>query len=329
MKNYVFYLLAFLGIMLTSCESNELASDDPTTDPTDVYIAGYSKDTFEVEHAFLSKNGAQISLAGSEVGSTATKVVVSNGDVYVLGEIDGKSTLWKNGQIFWQDTSTDVIASYANDLKVVGNDVYISGVQVDQSTNFAPVYWKNGVKTLLDNFDYASTIQPVLIDVSGNDVYVAALHYENTFDIVYWKNGVRNIVSENTNHKVTDLVVQGNDVYMAGYLDWIQGEPGVGVYWKNGIKTDVSNSLYITGIAVENNNVYLAGIGSSGSVANTWLNLSPTTLTGATSIDDIFVKNGNVYLIGYDSTNQISKSYINGVSADLPTNVVGTSIFAD
>ena len=71
----------------------------------------------------------------------------------------------------------------ATSISVVGNDVYVAGVEVEGPVNLT-MYWKNGNPVKLT--DGSTWAEAKSITVSGNDVYVAG--FEDGV-AKYWKNG--------------------------------------------------------------------------------------------------------------------------------------------
>lgn len=91
-------------------------------------------------------NGVPTALAE---GFDASAVAVSeNGDVYVAGYTYGRlGALWKNGELIILN-HVDYHTAYAYGLFLYGDDVYVAGSEIIRNV-YAPVLWKNGVRTEL------------------------------------------------------------------------------------------------------------------------------------------------------------------------------------
>lgn len=116
--------------------------------------------------------------------------VSENGDVYIAADkiIDNtgrtRATCWKNGneiQLSYESGNT-----YAKSVYVEGNTVYVSGAECKTTSHFSAVYWGNGQKVLLHNYNtdgYDATTASIA--TAGGFTYVAGMHKGN----VYWANG--------------------------------------------------------------------------------------------------------------------------------------------
>lgn len=146
---------------------------------------------------------------------------------------------WKNGT--WNTLAPAISGTSAEVYAVcIQNGIlYAAGSSEDASGYKEPGYWKDGTWTALPR-ETANTDGYVLaIAVSGNDVHAAGTVKEPTgsYDLgAYWKNGVLVTYAHGTNnHNVTDIAVNGSDVYVSGtYSD---GSTEIGGYWKNGLWT--------------------------------------------------------------------------------------------
>ena len=124
------------------------------------------------------------------------------------------------------------------------------------------------------------------------------------------------------------------DVYVAGYI--MTGSGTTAAYWKNGVLTTLGDSLSFSqasGIAVQGNNVYVAGTyGLANEYAVYWKNGVATTLSpGSYSAEascialqgsDVYI-GGAIYSITSQTSNLISTSnqpvyWKNGVATTLP-----------
>jgi hypothetical protein len=120
-------------------------------------------------------------------------------------------------------------------------------VQVDNSAGLSGGYTTAGVAVI------------------GNDVYVAGVVPDYSFDGGYWKNGTFNSINNGAFHPLAILPL-GNDLYIPGYTYTGTGSTYSiqGAYWKNG--TLISFPLAVGGInsvAVNGTDIYLLGIDSN------------------------------------------------------------------
>ena len=257
----------------------------------DVYVAGYkvgwSPRTNPIPHGVYWKNGIPAEVFSRsgfpENPYELSSLVVSNNDVYMVGELLGSSaTYYKN------ENPIDLsYGSRALSIAVSGNDAYVCGAKFN-GTNYVAVYWKNGYPVNLT--DGSKEVFATSIAVSGNDVYVAGTEYNGPIGIAkYWKNAILvNQTDGITRTEANSIAVSGNDVYMAG-TQWegnlIQNSSGttyrnpIAKYWKNGnpIKlTDGSKWAEAKSIVVSGTDVYVAGFEDG--VAKYWKNGSPVIL---------------------------------------------------
>jgi hypothetical protein len=71
-------------------------------------------------------------------------------------------------------------------MAVSGSFVYVAGDEINENGRTIPVYWKNGIKTILsENHGTANSIA-----VTGSTVYIAGREaVDNINTAVYWRNG--------------------------------------------------------------------------------------------------------------------------------------------
>ena len=206
-------------------------------DGEDVYAAGgFSRmlkwrdnEYYNFEFAAVWKNGEVVFGDVDGSCSFAMSVSVSNGIVYVAGdvweitgerEINGgygnhSAVLWIDGEPQYLNSADNrMYSSGATSVFVSGDDVYIVGSESVSEENaevrYRAILWKNGEKTILpDNFikgtgyswDYHAL--PLSLCVVGDDVYVVgeertALGKKDAYgddafgwEAVLWVNGER------------------------------------------------------------------------------------------------------------------------------------------
>ena len=217
----------------------------------DVYVAGNIG-----SNAVLWKNGVMQKL--SDDGDT-NSVYVSGGDVYVAGRIGSYAVLWKNG--IAQILSDETLDAEAKSVFISGNDVFVVGNK----------FWKNGVvQKLTDGSEHPGGAS---VFVSGDDVYVAGTVYQQGYPVAtVWKNGVAqhlthsesNLDSLPSEYWASSIYVSGNDVYVAGGLQYRNSRTGFryGKLWKiDGDTSDISEFFEATiySVYVSENDIYLAG----------------------------------------------------------------------
>ena len=223
MKNLIYFLSIAILILNASCSKVENVISPPkTVGPVDVYVAG-KKDN----HACYWKNNQEIILDnGTMSRSNATKIIVSNGDVYVLGTYQmgfnpaPNYVYWKNGLMTnisnTFSASLDSVDNIA-DMEIVGNDVYFLGytTQTTLTGNTASfVYWKNGVKTTVaDYLNLNGLFNFGQIKIVNNTVFIiGAKDIADTITKGYFINNNFTPSFQTLN----GITVNGLDVYVYG-----------------------------------------------------------------------------------------------------------------
>ena len=213
--------MSIIALMLTvSCSTNS-ATNPPTKNPVDVYVAGRKNGK-----ACYWKNN-QIVVLDNEImsNSNATKIIVSNGDVYVLGTYVAdiaptpQYVYWKNGvKTFLMQTLSDSnqVLNRIIDFDVYGNDTYFIG------------FTKNPLLTV------------------------------ETYDFVCWKNGVKTIYTANgTKYEQHAIKVYNNIVYVTG-VKIISGHQLERGYFVNNTFVK-SENFFNSKFAIKNNAVCVYG----------------------------------------------------------------------
>lgn len=126
---------------------------------TNTYIVGNIYFNGWQPKATLWKNGQEIYINTLLGESEATAIFISGKDVYISGSIGRSAVYWKNGiAVTLADNAT------ARDIKVIGNDVYVTGQYYDAlaGTRVA-VLWKNGVEKKLTKTNQSSDAFSVVL----------------------------------------------------------------------------------------------------------------------------------------------------------------------
>jgi hypothetical protein len=241
-------------------------------------------------------------------------------------------------------------------------DVHIVGFEQNARGNRVATYWKNKDKgiSLSDGTSNAGAMD-VKIAPNG-DVYVVGVvnqeegdGYETMGIIRVWKNGVKlyDLNDADSPGIARCIVLKGNDVYVAGYVDayWVEYDDWFidGYVWKNGkahywYEDCLVNSVFVT----DNGSIYASGaeyyynpfFNSYGFfVGAVWKDLEPAIyltdnkpLTGpnfiASRAFSVHVSGGKVYAAGFNNilTNAVTGSYeraarlwVDGAMQDLGT----------
>jgi len=158
----------------------------------DVYTVGNSVHTNGNTVATYWKNGVANQLTTGV--SFAWNIFVSGNDVYTTGSIRntgptvGFVSYWKNNNA--KLLSPGLAGGAGRDVVVVGDDVYVAGVEENAKDITVAKYWKNGAPVALSDgaFDAGANA----IDVLGEDVYVVGYEYNAAGVSIakLWKNGV-------------------------------------------------------------------------------------------------------------------------------------------
>ena len=256
-------LISLFVILLTISCSTVDDLNTSTQNPVDVYIAGV-----KTNNAAYWKNNQPYLLSGGD-GGEATKICVSNNNLHVLGKktLDNWRTeylYWENGNLINLNTAFNTPAQYVHsitDMEVVGNDVYFVGYTKNPLLAveiYELAYWKNGVKTVLDNNINNPTFQ-AKIKVVNNTVYVIG-YTSNCFNSCHgiYVNNVFQSFSVGVLSK--DITVKENQVYVYGTIT----TTNTGFY-KNmatGVETTLTTIPSVDKLLFDNNNTYIADGGN-------------------------------------------------------------------
>ena len=252
-------LISLFVILLTISCSTVDDLNTSTQNPVDVYIAGV-----KTNNAAYWKNNQSYLLTGGS-GGEATKICVSNNNLHVLGKktLDNWRTeylYWENGNLINLNTAFNTPAQYVHsitDMEVVGNDVYFVGYTKNPLLAveiYELAYWKNGVKTVLDNNINNPTFQ-AKIKIVNNTVYVIG-YTSSCFNSCHgiYVNNVFQSFSVGVLSK--DITVKENQVYVYGTIT----TTNTGFY-KNmatGVETTLTTIPSVYKLLFDNNNTYVA-----------------------------------------------------------------------
>lgn len=322
MRNKLIKLfVSFLAIILISCTSEEIKR---VALVSDVYVSGS-----KASHASYWKNNILLSL--TDVGfssSSADTLIVKNNDIHVLGNgfIGGnvKTLYWKNNVLtnltdtFSTSTEIATICSMEVDNN---NDVYFAGISQNVSVTpntYDLVYWKNGVKYIVDSFT-TEPVNLICIKVNNSNIYLTSYG-------AYYVNG--------TSYSSTDFIWGVNssstDVYLYGrsYVSSVWGSP----FYKS-ITTNVqtnlpSNYVPIYKMCFDNGDVYAVNklnVYKNGVILYTTPNNS--------GIESFDFKNNSLYLLNSQANSTINPSQIilkDGITLMQSTSdEIFTSLFVD
>jgi hypothetical protein len=174
--------------------------------------------------------------------------------MYIVGHVFNQADTavqWKNGirSSYTNDNGQDRVA-YS--VAVSGADVYAAG-----SFTTSPVYWKNGVITMLTTSisgtsyggGYAKSVA-----LAGSDVYVVG-GYDSlggTLTAGYWKNGVLIPLQNNLSNSsfANAIAFAGNDIYIVGAIISADHKSSSPAYWKNGTLVNFGGNGQIRSVYV-------------------------------------------------------------------------------
>lgn len=247
------------AIFLIGCNDVDDLVNSSTQNPVDVYIAGV-----KTNNAAYWKNNQSYLLTGGS-GGEATKICVSNNNVHVLGKKTSDNWIteyfhWENGNLTNLNTAFNTPAQYVHsitDMEIVGNDLYFVGYTKNPLISaeiYELVYWKNGVKTVLDNNINNPTFQ-AKIKVVNNVIYVIG-YTSNCFNSchgIYVNNAFQSVY---VGDLLKDITVKENQVYVYG----TNTSTNTGFY-KNmgtGAETTLTTIPSVDKLIFDNNNTYVA-----------------------------------------------------------------------
>ncbi len=295
-NNIVKSFFSLLVLLLISCTSTEIQK---TTVVSDVYVSGA-----KANHACYWKNSVLMPL--TDVGytkSSADTLIVLNNDVHILGKGNNgvdKTLYWKNNIVSNLtdafSTSTEIATICSMDVDS-NNDVYFAGITQNISVTpntYNLVYWKNGVKYIVDSFTSAP-YSLIGLKVINNIIYITnARNSGGTIISGYYINGTYNP----SNNFIWGVNSSPSGVY-------VYGRTSVDNFYKN-ITTNASTNL-ITNLSMmipiykmcfDGSDVYALNdlyVYKNGSIIYT---APPTSASyNYSRIENIDVKNNSIYLL--------------------------------
>jgi hypothetical protein len=238
-----------------------------------------------------------------DAGSPNTNPSIKK-DLYISGTLGTGDTAhavyWKNDSLV--TLQSDVLPSYAGNIVVSGNDIYVAGRKGNGSG-----YWKNGNYISLNDSNSSS----FSLAVSVSDIYMmSTLPNGNHYSGGYYKNGLFSRIStiDSINTDVTAIAVSGQDVLL-GEIETDGLKPSIAKYWLNGTShnlTDGSKFAYVFGVAFAGSDIYAVGgeFDSSGKycTAKYWKNGVPHPVSDFVGVNmgvHIAISGTDVYVAGY------------------------------
>lgn len=120
----------------------------------------------------------------------ANAIYVYGTDIYTAGfegrDLAGKAIVWKNGEVLYRLTD-GIHAGNAESISILGNDIYVAGETVSNTSQINALTWKNG-KVLYE----MENVNELSIYIAGNDIYTLGYEYDEDYKRetpTVWKNG--------------------------------------------------------------------------------------------------------------------------------------------
>ncbi|HNW30504.1 MAG TPA: hypothetical protein PKN50_18660 [Spirochaetota bacterium] len=173
-----------------------------------VYAYGYD----EKRDLAYWVQGVKTNIGISFNENTLKGMFISGGDVYLCGNSNSP-----NQPFYFKNTTPHYLepegTNYrAQDIAVVGDDVYVAGYYIIDAYRNQACYWKNGIRTDIANpIGSGVSSEARAIAIRDGDVYMAGNFSNDQVPMntaCFWKNGVRyNLESEDSNSSASCLFV--------------------------------------------------------------------------------------------------------------------------
>lgn len=231
----------------------------------DIYVVGTESLGTDKKILKLWRNNVGQNLTDGTHYVEATDIIVSEGNVYVIGnEYSGLlnssiATVWKNGQSI---KLSDEI-SEAKAVNVYNGEVYVAGYKIINHKKTA-IVWKIGkgeTPLYSERDDLESIATDIYVDENG--VYVTGSIRNSTKSIaMIWKNSIATELSdESTYSEAKTLFVHNSDVYIGGCDIDTHDYNFIGKIWKNGVLVKEINGTNPVSIDIKNDKIYFASFG--------------------------------------------------------------------
>ncbi|KKO89226.1 hypothetical protein AAW12_24250 [Sphingobacterium sp. Ag1] len=281
--NRPFYLKDGKEIMLAYSGNVSATANDIFVSDGNVYVVGFINSDltwqYHPKSAVLWKNGIiqNLEMPTATLKSEARAVFVSDKDVYVAGrhqKAGGNwvACVWKNGKVINVTDGSNIARLY--DIYVRGNDLYVTGYEINDEIGTRGTYWKNGTPTVLENKN-SENIVPNQITVLGSDIYVVGTGFDGIGQSAqYWKNGKQSILPSQPEQPVNygqAITTEAGNVLIGGTLN---NQPTV---WRNAvslnwnINSDPSIDAELSDMKVLKGNIFATGWRKSGKSRTLWI----------------------------------------------------------
>ena len=301
------------AVIVNATVSFEVTADGHTISDAAIYIDGDKIDGYQYTFEEVGTSTVIAKKSGFKDSAPLEIIIndkIHNVDIYILGEggtesLDQYQPLyWKNGEPneFDHESIGDM---FFFGMAVAEGTVYAAGERIYSSSRATAFHWQNNnFDELTESNGFASGKD---ICIANGDIYIGGVKNESASvtSIVYWKNGELVTVASGALGSTGGgpIIVNGNDVYVAGVVD------GVPMYWKNGNGVALEGGAgQVTSMAVaDNGDVYVAGYTfGSPNLAQYWKNGERHVLgVGENPNHDseargIFIENNDVYVAGWE-----------------------------
>jgi hypothetical protein len=257
--------------------------------------------------------------------------------VYLCGDENYVPKYWVNYIPF--ELETNGRQGYATSMVMQGDDLYLTGILTNDDVLYPGIYsivvWKN--KNIIATISDKAATEPA-ISIINNDIYVVGNEFNsNRTKLIpkIWKNGIGTNLSNISSDKfayASKIMIDNNSRYIVGYMRSENTKRNRATLWTNEVPfylTDGTNDAEATSVAVNHNDVYVAGYEKNTFGANViynakyWKNGVAVNLTEGKFVSvamSISVIEDKIYVGGYEQNSEgtyIAKYWINGVSFNI------------